>query len=452
MKPFSLRRRLTLLILASIVFVWGAMLAFSYREAREEVGELADARLGEVAQALMLLDLKRLSALAEAQGSTAIDDDHDGDKDRAKKIAFQVWDGDGTLLLHSVGAPETPFVRRLGFEAARWHGDVWRTLAIWNQRRAFQVRVFERMSVRDDLASSVALRMLEPLLYALPILAVVVWLSVGRGLTPLHGLSKAIAARGPQNLEPIRPGRVPNEIRPLIDSLNDLLRRLSQSIDKERRFTADAAHELRTPLSAIKVQAEVALAAEEQAEQRYALAQIIEGVNRTAHLVQQLLLLARLDHPDSGSARQVDLGELAAQCAGRYAEGALKKDIDLGVSTEPERVVAGDPAMLDVLIGNLIDNAIRYTQEHGRIEVSVTRQDEATLLSIKDNGPGVPEEARSRIMDRFYRVEGSPAPGSGLGLSIVERVATAHGATVELEQGLDGRGLGVKVRFADSTG
>jgi two-component system sensor histidine kinase QseC len=445
MRRFSLRRRLTLLLLASLVLVWAGMVVVSYREARQEVDELSDARLEEGARALTLLDVKRLQTVAEAPGAAAIKEDRDEDDDAATHISFQAWDREGRLLLHSVDAPHIGFDRRSAFDTLSAAGARWRTVARWNEQQGFQVRVFERLQARDEAAASVARRMVAPLLFGLPLLAVLVWVGVGRGLRPLETLSKGIAFRSVDNLEPIRLDRVPSEVTPLVDSLNALLERLSQSVDNERRFTADAAHELRTPLAAIKVQAQVASAAEDPEQRRNAIAQIVEGVNRTTHLVQQLLLLARLDRPESGSVQPVDLGELAAQCAGRYAENALAKGIDLSVCAAPACFVRGDSAMLDALIGNLIDNAIRYTQEQGRVEVSVCDRLEGTRLSVKDNGPGVPEQLRSRVMDRFYRAEGNTAPGTGLGLSIVERIARVHGGQVALTGGLDGKGFGVTV-------
>lgn len=451
MTSFSLRRRLTLLLLTSLVLVWGGMLVVSYREAREEVDELSDARLEEGARALMLLDLKRLRELSEIEGLSAIVEDYDDDDDSVKQIAFQVWATAGSLLLRTRDAPATSFDKQNGFDTIQAQGQPWRTFATWNERHGFQVRVFERLRAREDLAAGVAGRMITPLLFAVPLLALIIWFSIERGLTPLRTLSSAITARDAANLDPVRLHRVPKEVEPLVDSLNDLLQRLSHSIDKERRFTADAAHELRTPLAAIKVQAQVALGAENPGKRRGALLQIVEGVNRTTHLVQQLLTLARLDQPEINVLQAVDLGDLAAQCAARYAESALQKELELSVSAEPECLVRGDPTTLDVMIGNLIDNAIRYTQEQGRVEVSVAKQRESIVLSVKDNGPGVPEEDRRRVLDRFYRAEGNRVPGSGLGLSIVERIADAHQAKISLGEGLDGKGFGVCVLFSQES-
>ena len=290
-------------------------------------------------------------------------------------------------------------------------------------------------------------RMLAPLLFALPGLALLIWLSIGRGLQPLQSLSTEIAARSTNKLDLITLHCIPKEVQALVASLNGLLQRLSHSMDQERRFTADAAHELRTPLAAIKVQAEVALAAQDRQQQDQALHGIIEGINRTTRLSEQLLMLARLDHLAPESQQTVDLAELARQCAARHADSALDKEIDLSVSAAAPFQVRGDPVLLEALIGNLIDNAIRYIQPQGCIEVGIKTEGEHIILSVRDDGPGLSEQDKERVLHRFYRAEGNDASGSGLGLSIVERIAQGHRATLALETGLHGRGLGVSALF-----
>lgn len=446
MNNTSLRQRLTLLIMTSLLAVWGAMAVFSYRESREEINELFDARLEQGAHIILLLDLKRLQRLAETE--TNIIDDQDGDEDnRNQSLPFQVWDAQGQLLLHNASAPHVPFNPELGFKTLKTDDRKWRTLALWNADQSLQVRVFEDAQQRSHWAGGIMRRMLTPLLIALPGLALLIWLSIGRGLQPLLSISKAMAARSANKLDQITLDKVPKEIQTLIASLNDLLQRLTESMDKERRFTADAAHELRTPLAAIKVQAEVALAAQDPAQHDQALHGIIEGINRTTRLSEQLLLLARLDHLAPESQHVLDLAHLAQNCAARYANKALDKNIDLSVNAEPSPTISGDPVLLDALLGNLIDNAIRYTGSDGRIEITIQTEEGRTQLSVKDNGPGLSEDDKTRVLNRFYRVEGNASTGSGLGLSIVERIAQVHQATLSLETGLDQQGLGIKLIF-----
>jgi two-component system, OmpR family, sensor histidine kinase QseC len=446
MTGFSIRRRLVLLLLGSLVLVWTAMLVSTYLETREEIHELADTRLEEGARTLMLLDLKRLGALAGGAGA-GDDDDHDGDDEHAKHIGFQVYDGGGTLLLRSPGSPAAAYLARDGYATLALGQKSWHSFAARDARNAYQVRVFEAPGMRDRLVNKSALRMAQLLLLALPVLALLIWVSVGHAMRPLTSMTGAIAQRDANNLEPINLDRIPAEVQGLVESLNHLLQRLSDSIGKERAFTADAAHELRTPLAAIKVQAQVALASHDESERRHAIGQVIAGVNRTTHLAQQLLLLARLDHPAAGAMQVADLAALAVECAGRYADAAIRKGISFDVSTQPGCVLKADPVALSVLIDNLIDNAIKYGRADGRIAIVVAREQAQLRLAVKDDGPGVALENRARLMDRFYRVEGNEAHGSGLGLSIANKIARAYHGTLSIGAGLDGAGLGVIVRF-----
>lgn len=444
MKAFSIRTRLLALLLGGVAAVWLAMLAATAIELHEDVHELADARLEQSARTLLLLDLARLHLFAETQVEHD-DDDHD---EHTRHIDFAVWRSDGTLLLRSPGAPVTAFDARTGFVEV---AGAWYSYALDDPRRSVQVRVFEPATLRSGLASKLTRRMAQMLLYALPVLALFIWIATSRGLKPLRTVSRAISSLGADNLQPVTLQRVPSEVQPLVDSLNKLLARLSESIDRERSFTADAAHELRTPLAAIKVQAEVALAAQDEVQRSLAIRQVITGVQRTTHLVQQLLLLARLDHPNGSSAQLVDLGAIAVDSAARFADAATQRGIVFDVDAQPGCTVQGDPTALSSLVDNLLDNAVKYGREQGRVEVRVARDSGGICLSVLDDGPGVAQEDRSRLTDRFYRVAGNRASGSGLGLSIVERIAKRFGASLQIGDGIGdgigGRGLGIRISF-----
>lgn len=314
---------------------------------------------------------------------------------------------------------------------------------------AHVVQIAERLELREELAQSVASHLLHPLAVALPILALLIWLSVHAGLLPLDALARQVQSRAPDNLAPLAQEDVPREVYPLVQSLNTLFARVHASLEQERRFTADAAHELRTPLAGVKTQAQVALAADSPAAQRRALLQVVRGVDRTTHLVEQLLVLARLD-PQAclPTAAPVNLSELAAACIAEQAQCAAAKNVDLALAAPDGMVVWGDPTLLSVLLRNLLDNAIRYAPPAGEVEVSITRAPEYVVLRVCDNGPGIPENERSRVFDRFYRVLGSGEEGSGLGLSIVQRIADLHHASVCLLPGPQGRGLVVELCFA----
>lgn len=463
MKRLSIRRRLLVLLLGSVLVVWFALLGYGYVKLTEEVDEMADARLEQNARTLMLLDLKRLHALAGGSPDSARsrdrrshrdhdkddnDDHHDDiDDDDVRPVVFEVRDGDGSLLMRVPGAPGSGFRPKDGHATLRLDGVLWHTFALRDAEYGYQVRVFEKEETRSRLVNKLGRRMAQWLLLALPVLALMVWISTGRGLRPLTTMSRAIGSRSADNLQPLDLDQVPSEVQPLVDSLNKLLQRLSESIDRERSFTADAAHELRTPLAAIKVQAEVALAADSDEQRRHAIAQVIAGVHRTTHLAQQLLLLARLDHAESAQVQEVDLGQAAVDSAARQADAAERAGIELGVDVEEGCMLRADPLALSILCDNLIDNAIKYGRSGGHVAVSVTRTDSGAVLTVRDDGPGVPPAQRSRLADRFFRVAGSGAEGSGLGLSIVDRIARRYGGSVEFGDGINGCGLGVTVRL-----
>lgn len=445
MKLFSIRRRLFVMLLGSLVLTWAAMLGFGYQKAHEEIHELADARLQQAARTLLVLDLKRLGRLAEASEEQGSGDDH-GD-DEAPPLAFQAWGEDGKLLLDSANAPEAAFVAADGFLTRELEGRQWRSYSLQDSRHGYRVTVFEPLAERDHPAQELAGRMGKVLLLALPLLALLAWISIRHGLAPLGRLSLAIASRDARNLEPIQLQRVPEEAAALVSALNALLERLARSLDQERAFTADAAHELRTPLAAIRVQAEVALAAQDAQSRQQAIAQVIAGVDRTTHLAQQLLLLARLEHVCAAGAQTIDLGQLAADAIARQANEAVAKGIDCALDAHNGSVTTGDPTTLAILIDNLLDNAIKYGKPDGHIAVVVKRDGDALLLTVADDGEGVHETDLTRLRDRFFRGEGHAASGSGLGLSIVEKIATAHGGSVSYGAGINGAGLGVTVRL-----
>ena len=337
-------------------------------------------------------------------------------------------------------------------------------------QRQVQVQLGQGYEVRQELAAAVASHVVAPMVFALPLLALLIWFGVGLGTAPLRRLAGEVSQRQPEHLAPLAFQEAPSEIQPVVQALNGLLVRLEQALSLERQFTADAAHELRTPLAGLRTQAQVAARARDEAERHRALSQVLEGVDRMTHLVQQLLTLARLE-PDArrldaqqldgqGLAGQgpggasTDLQLLAESVLGELAPQAIEKGIELELLEGPPRAVSGRPELLRVLIRNLADNAVRYTPAEGRVQLSLSREpasdgrsEGVVTLRVLDSGPGIPVEERERVFDRFYRGLGTGQSGSGLGLAIVKRIADLHHADVRLEEGLEGRGVGVVVRF-----
>jgi two-component system OmpR family sensor kinase len=244
--------------------------------------------------------------------------------------------------------------------------------------------------------------------------------------------------------------RVPEEVKPVVSSLNDLLERLTRALEMQRAFVADAAHALRTPLTALHLQIQLAERAADPNERAAAFDALKQGVERATHVVEQLLTLARHEPEAGGRAvTEVDLGALGAEVVASDAQLAETRGIDLGLTQRDIDVaVTGERDALETLLSNLVDNALRYTPPGGRVDVAVRRSDEGVVLEVTDTGPGIPTEERERVFDRFYRGSATDAPGSGLGLAIVSSIAARHGARVELGDGPEGRGLTVRVVFA----
>jgi two-component system sensor histidine kinase QseC len=310
--------------------------------------------------------------------------------------------------------------------------------------------VAERSKVRDKLANGIAGNLLLPLWFALPLLALLLWIAVTHGLRPLEKLASEVGQRKPDNLAALDASSAPREVVPLIERLNRLFARIDASMQKERRFTADAAHELRTPVAAIKAQAQVARAASGETERIHALDNAILGCDRAAHLIEQLLTLARVDTLGDGMTKPCQLRVIAAQVIAALAPAALRKGVQLELlagdaNSVPE--VRGTPELLRILMRNLLDNSIQHTSTGTSVQVGITHESGNICLSVSDNGPGIPEQERAKVLERFYRPLGTQASGSGLGLSIVKRIAEVHHATLQLQPMNPVQGLRVTVLF-----
>lgn len=453
----SIRRRLLLFLTGGTLLAWLATATMSYRESLNEIEEVFDAQLIQAAKALLLLSQHELyeqlafDAASPSEPERLIADTHiDSAHEYEQIVAFQLWINGSKLAARSASAPEVPMSETVGQLSDRSiHGANWRVYAIADPEKPLTVHVGERSDARHELAAAISTRWLTAVLLAFPALAVVIWFGVGRALKPLQTIAKETALRSVDRLDPINTEAVPQEARPLVEALNKLFLRVQSSIENERRFTADAAHELRTPLAAIKTQAQVALYSVQAPEHQQALRQVVAGVDRATHLVEQLLTLARLD-PDSPKVKQltmtkVDMCELAQNVVADLAPLAMAGSIDLGMSERCNGVVNGSPDLLAVLLRNLVLNAIRYTPSGGTVDVSVEELHDAVRVTVSDSGPGIPLEDRDKVFQRFFRrLSTNTAPGSGLGLSIVHRVAELHHAGIKLDDSPLG-GLQVEV-------
>jgi len=435
----SLRLRLVMLLSIGLGVAWLVAAWFTHLESREEINRIFDAQLAESAQVLLGTTRHEIHERIE-HGEAEIQASHEYEQ----KQAFQIWD-EHDLLLRSSTAPTTPMTNKNGYSQAVINGQAWRVLTRWDNNHEFMIQIAEPMAGREWLARHVTLKMLMPSLAAVPVLALLIWFGIGAGLRPLTHLKHEVTQRAANQLEPLVMTDVPEEVAPLVKSLNDLFARLEEAFESERRFTADAAHELRTPLAALKIQAQVALRSTNAAERGAALENVLHGVDRATRLVEQLLTLARVD-PETATLdyQQVDLHSLAAAIMADIEHLAHAKQIELRLDSDSACYVLGESTQLGLLLRNLLDNAIRYTPAGGHVSVTV-RDDDGVKLQVRDTGVGIPEAEREQVLKRFYRITGSGEEGSGLGLSIVRRIAELHGANLELRDNEAGSGLLVSV-------
>lgn len=442
----SIRRR----TLGLVLLVFGAsMLALglvSYRYAAHEIEELYDASLAQNARLLEgliqapLPEEQREALLASLESALARADQSDKDLPGHRyesKLAFQLWEGE-RLLLRSASAPTAPFTEAPpGYASSRVADHDWRVYVLDVAESSRRIMVAERDDVRGELTRAVALRTLLPDLVGLPLLALLLWWATGRGLRPLSRLAAAIRQRDPHNLQPLVMRPLPRELDTIVGALNRLLERIRRLRVREKRFIADAAHELRTPLAVLDLHAQNALAAEDPDDRREALEELRSGVARATRLVTQLLTLARLEPEEEQEAGARADGDLLVEVREALAELsplAVERGQTLELAAEEggDWRLAAEPGAIATLVQNLVGNALRYTPDGGRVTVTLAADDARLMLNVDDQGPGIAAAQRERVTERFHRA--GPGAGAGLGLSIVERLLARHGGTLRLEE------------------
>lgn len=312
----------------------------------------------------------------------------------------------------------------------------------------------ESVDRRAQLANDIIKGVIIPQFIVLPVAVLLVWFGLSRGVAPINALQRRLRARKPDDLSPIDERLAPSEIGPLITAMNDLLSRLEATLLAQKRFVADAAHQLKTPLAGLRTQAELAMRGEPQANTQESLEQIIAGTTRATRLVNQLLLMANAENPNTIEMSKMDLTHLAQDYIHTWIHVALQKNIDLGFEGSDQPLfIRGQSLLLGEALNNLIDNAIRYTPAHGHITVSLQARAERVVLAVEDSGPGIAPEERERVFDRFYRVLGSGVDGSGLGLAIVREIALRHQASIVItdthrtHSGLKATGARIELHF-----
>lgn len=444
----SLQHRLVWRTLAGFALVWVLVMAWVAVDARHELDELLDAHLTQTAALLLV------------QQSSDLDEDTVYDPSQAHKyssnVAYQVFRG-GELLAASANAGAQAMAQHTqGFATiTRADGQAWRVYVTRSANSEVLVYVAEAMSSRTDIVWALLRGMALPFVLALPLWAVVVWLNTRSSLLPIKALRQRLLDRSHAALSPVHVPDLPIEVQPLQDALNALLRELAARMDSERRFTADAAHELRTPIAAIRTQAQVALMAESPTQlalRQQALQDTIRACDRAGRVVEQLLTLSRLEEQAQPAQPLMDVHLILQQVAAELAPTALQRHQELEILNEvkdPQCLmqVCSDTA-LQILFRNLLDNALRYTPDQGKVRVTLRCADASTLeLVFEDSGPGMSEQDMARLGERFFRVLGTGQSGSGLGWSIVQRIAQVHGMTWHVQRSAALGGLQVRLQM-----
>ncbi len=365
-------------------------------------------------------------------------------------IQFQIWDKEAKLMLKSHSAPLVPLAKNISGFSTNWvDGQLWHVFTNVDVETGMRIDVGERSDFREELEGRVTQDSIFIMLITYPFLGILIWIIVGRGLDSIRQVANEVRQKTPSSLEAVNIEAIPAEIKPLIDELNKLFGRLRDAFEREKRFAADAAHELRTPLAALKTQTQVAINIQDPVELRNALDKILMGVDRSSHVVQQLLTMSRM--VPQATLQQFDKVDLVLEARTQIAEmvpHAIEKNIDIELIAEVEPVtIPGNAPAISILIRNLVDNAIRYCPEGSLIKVYVNIEGHTANLIVSDNGPGIAPELRERVFERFFRVLGTKAQGSGLGLGIVAQIVELHNAEIVLGEPEQGTGLVVTVKF-----
>lgn len=442
----SLKLRLTLLFLLLSLAAWFAASLVAWQQTTHKLDKLFDTQQMLFAKRLLTMDLdevrapERMRDMPKKVKHGRLDDD---------ALAFAIFSADGDMILNDgENGRDIPYhYRRDGFDDGRLKddNDAWRFVWLTSSDGKYRVVVGQEAEYRQEMALDVVSSQLTPWLVALPVMLLLLIVMLSRELKPLKKLAQTLRSRSPDATDTLSTQGVPAEVRPLLDSLNHLFTRTQEMMSRERRFTSDAAHELRSPLAALKVQTDVAqLYLDDPQAQAKALAQMHAGIDRASRLVDQLLTLSRLDSLDNlDNIEPLALADLLQSAVMDIYHPAQQAGIDIRLNINaPQATRTGQQLLLSLLVRNLLDNAIRYSPRGSVVDVTLN----ARSFSVRDNGPGIAPDALARVGERFYRPPGQDETGSGLGLSIVKRIATLHGMRVSLANGAEG-GLDVTVSW-----
>ncbi len=433
----SLRARLLWLLLVAIILTAGAQGIIAYRTALAEADVIFDYQMQQMAMSLR----SGLPVAAELGERMTTNEEEDFD------FVIQVWASDGSRVFQSTARAELPQRGVVGFSTVQARGTTYRIFSVASATQVIQVA--QDIAARREMAGTLALRTVSPMAVMVPLLMLVVWWVVSASLTPVSRVRQQVAARQADDLSELNEHDLPDEIHPLVHEMNLLFQRLSQAFDAQKNFVADAAHELRSPLAALKLQVQGLHRAPDDDARDLAIQRLNAGIDRATRLVEQLLVLARQQSSSAAGAKHVltDLTALARLALADAAGQAALRQIDLGLVQADQSIVMGHVEALRILLRNLLDNAIQYSPVGGTVNLALSSHGGQTLMSVDDSGPGIAEEDRQRVLDRFYRVAGTAGGGSGLGLAIVKTIADLHHATLKIDRSVSLGGLRVEVTF-----
>ena len=447
LRRWSLRSTLLALLLGLTLVLWSFSALIIYLEADQESQELFDQSLSETGH--LLLSLAAQEVQEHAGGASHVLATQENGNHR-EYLLFQIWGAGQRLLYKNAGTPDMPFVQSTvnGFSWAVIHGQRWRIYASWNKSRQLQIQVAEPASHRKEISTRFAYKLSGFALLFVAVAGGAIWWSVNLVFRVLQTSANEVALRTPNDLAEVSLAGAPRELEPLLLAINRLFGRVRRTMEHEQRFTADAAHELRTPLAAIKTNLQVIQRARNDAERDEFLVGLGISVDRAGRLVDQLMTLSKLDpqHQEQADMTLQDLSALLAEQLPAWREHAQRQRQTLLVACEPTPCRINRELVL-IMARNLLDNALRYTPQGGSVFLSCQSKAEGVCLTVSDSGPGIPVAMRERVFERFFRLADANTPGSGLGLSIVRRIADTHGATIRLAQGAGEVGLVVEVVF-----
>jgi signal transduction histidine kinase len=423
-RPASIRARLLLSLLPLFVLAELLIGTITYRYVLRESDALFDYHLEQMALSLRDQSAVQVPAMP-AEEREQFD------------FVVQIWNADGSkvYLSQTRSTARLPDRATLGFADVVADGERWRAYSLLARGRVIQIG--QPYVVRERIAAAAALRSLTPLMIAAPLVALAIWWLVGLALRPVVRVTRALRQRDAERLDPVPVDDLPSEIEPMIRQLNRLLERLAGAFSAQRAFVADAAHELRTPLAALKLQAGLLARARDDTSRTEALRSLQAGIDRSAHLVDQLLTLARNESGhaacDAASSRTIDLAEIVADVLAALQPLAEARRISLAQQGPPALPIEADPAAVHGMARNLLDNAIRHAPDDSRVIIALSPGADSVQLTVDDAGPGIPVEERARVFDRFYSRTSGDRGGSGLGLAIVRAIVERHGGTISLE-------------------